>query len=122
MLAEPAALLFLVAETLRDRKPFERFLEFAVMRGDDAGERGGELGPHRDFAPPFVGEVEKLADDLRAAFLGVKLRRLQDGPFPFDKAVRGSHFAPFREDVVSPRAIVWQKITETRERLHHKLW
>ena len=68
MLAQPAALLFLVTKTLRDGKPLERFLEFAVVRGDDARQRRRQLRSHRHFAFAFVGEIEKLADDFRPAF------------------------------------------------------
>ncbi len=96
-----AALLFFVAKTLRDREPFERFLEFAVVRRHDARERRRELGPHRDFALAFVGEIEKLAHDLRAAFLCVKLGRLENRPVPFHETVAARDFAPFREDVIS---------------------
>ena len=68
MFAQPAALLFFVAETLADRKPLERLPEFAFVRGHHAGKRWRQLGAHRDFALAFVSEIEKLSDDLRAAF------------------------------------------------------
>src|SRR5882724_9061942 len=54
MFAQAAALLFFVAKKLADGKPFERFLEFAFVRGDDAGERGRQLGAHGDFTLAFV--------------------------------------------------------------------
>ena len=38
MFAQTAALLFFVAEELSDGEPFERFLEFAFVRGNDASE------------------------------------------------------------------------------------
>ena len=93
MFAESAALLFLVAETLRDREPLERFFEFAIMRGHDPRQGRRELGPHRDFAFAFVGKIKKLPDDLRAAFFRVKLGRFQNRPFPFYKAVAACDLA-----------------------------
>ncbi len=90
------------------------------MRCDHARECWRELGPHRDFAFPFVGEIEKLPNDLRSAFLRVKLRRFEDRSVPFDEPVTPRHFAPFREDVISPRAIGRQEITKTGERLHQE--
>src|SRR5205823_3064615 len=118
MFSKAAALLFFVAETLRDGKPLERFFEFAVMRRDDPGEGGRQLGPQRDFACALVGEVEQLTDDLRTAFFRVKLGRFQDGSVPFDKAVTARDFTPFREDVISHCALARQEITETGKWLH----
>jgi len=118
MLAEPAALLFLVTKTLRDREPFQRFLEFAVVRRHDAGQRRRQLGPHRHFAFAFVGEIEELPDDLGTAFFRVKLRRFQDRSVPFHKSITARDFAPLGEDVTSARTIVRQKIAKSGKRLH----
>src|SRR2546423_10309738 len=121
MLAKPAALLFLVAKTLRDREPFQRLLEFAIVRRHDARKRRRELRAHRDFAFAFIGEIEELPDDLGTALFRVKLRRSQDRSVPFHKTVTARDLAPFAEDVIPPRAISRQEITETRERLHQKM-
>src|SRR5438067_180412 len=115
MFAEPAALLLLVTETLRDRKPFQRLLEFAVMGRHDASEGRRQLRSQRHFAFAFVGEIEKLSDDFRAAFFCVKLRRFQDRSVPFDKTVTARDFAPFAENIISPRAIVRQEIAKSRQ-------
>src|SRR5205807_7763502 len=87
MLAQPAALLFLVTETLRDGKSLQRFLEFPFMRRDDTRESGREFGTQRHFTFAFIGEIEKLRDDHRAAFFGVELRRFEDRSVPFDEAI-----------------------------------
>ena len=118
MFAQPAALLFFVAEELADGKPLERFLEFALVRGDDACKRRRQLRAQRDFAFAFVGEIEKLADDFVAAFLFVELGRLEHRAVPFDEAVTAGHLAPAREDVISCRAITWQEIAKSGEWLH----
>src|SRR5205085_9375429 len=60
VLAQPAALLFLVAKAVRDRKPLERLLEFAVVCGDDARQGRRQFGTERDFPFAFVGEIEEL--------------------------------------------------------------
>src|SRR5207248_11369665 len=69
MFAQPTALLFFVTKELADGKPLERFLKCALVRGDDARQRWCQLWPHRHFAITFVGEIEKLIDNFRAAFL-----------------------------------------------------
>ena len=71
MFAQAAALLFFVAEKLPNGEPFEWFLEFALVRGNHAGEGGRKLRAQRDFAFAFVGEVEKLIDNFRAALFFV---------------------------------------------------
>ena len=123
MLAQPAALLFFVAKTLRDGKPLERLLEFAVMRSDHARQRRRQLGAHRHLAFAFVGKIEKLADNFRAAFFRVERSRFQDRPIPFHKAIAPRDFAPTFEDVIarwrnrleenhgSLEAVAWNFIT-----------
>src|SRR5438477_39441 len=106
MLAETAALLFFVAEKLADGEPFERFLELALMRGNNASKRGRELRTQRHLAFAFVGEVKKLIDNFWAALFFVKLRGFEGRPFPFDKTVATSHFPPARENVIAPGALL----------------
>ena len=94
MFAQPAALLFLVAETLRDREPLQRLAKFALMRGDDARERRRQLGPQRDFALAFVGEIEKLRRRFPARFFSAKARSARARALPFDEAVAPADLAP----------------------------
>ena len=113
MFAQPAALLLLVSEKLADREPFERFLEFAFVRGDHTSKRGREFRTQGDFAFAFVGEIEKLLDDFRAAFFLVQLGRLQKRAVPFDEAVAARDLTPAGEDVIAPGAVVGQEIAKT---------
>ena len=73
MFAQAPALLFFVAKKSADGKPFEGLLEFALVRGNHASQRGGELRTQRHFALAFVDKVEKLIDNLRAALFFVQL-------------------------------------------------
>src|SRR5437588_10748801 len=100
MFAEPAALLFLITKTLRNRKPLQGLFEFTVMRRDHARQSRSELGAHRHLAFALIGEIEKLRDDLRAAFFCVELRRLQDRSIPFHETITARHFAPAIKDVI----------------------
>jgi hypothetical protein len=118
MLAQPAALLLLVTKTLRDRKPLERFFEFAVMRGDDARQRRCKLGAHCHFAVAFIGKIKKLADNFGSAFFCVERGRLQHRTIPFHKAVAPRDFAPALEDVIAHSAIDWKEVAEAGKRLH----
>ena len=113
MLSETAALLFFVPEELADGEPFERLLELAVVRGDDASERGCELRAQRHFALAFVGEIKKLIDNFCATLFFVKLCGFKRRAFPFDKTVPTGYFAPAREDVIAPGALLGKKIAET---------
>ena len=79
------------------------------MGRDDAGQGGGEFGPHRHLALAFVGEIEKLLDNFRPAFFRIQLRWLQHGSVPFDEAVSARDFPPAIEDVIANGAIVWRK-------------
>ena len=88
------------------------------MRGDHAGQSRSEFGAHRHLAFALIGEIEKLCDDLCAAFFCVELHRFEDGSIPFDETVTARHVAPAIKDVIPRGAILRQKITETRERLH----
>ena len=88
------------------------------MRRDDAGQSGRELGPQRDFAVPFVGEIEKLRDDLRSALFRVELRWFQDRAVPLHEAVTARDLPPFRENIISAGAVVRKKVTKTGQWLH----
>src|SRR5437868_177448 len=118
MFPEPAALLFLVTKAMRDREPLQRLLEFAIVGSDDPRQRWRQLRPQRHFAFAFINEIEKLTDDLRAAFFCVELGRFELRSFPLDEAVAAGYFPPFSEDVILPRPIVRQKIAKARKRLH----
>ena len=83
------------------------------MRRNHPRKRGREFGSQRDFAFAFVGEIEKLLDDFRAAFLLVQLSRLQRRPFPFDEAVAAGNLTPAGEDIIPPRTVVGQEIAKT---------
>src|SRR5438132_13847123 len=125
MFAQPAALLFFVTKELADREPLERFLEGALMRSDDTGERRRQLGAHRDLAIAFVSKIEKLIDNLGAALFSIKIGRLEHGAVPFNKTVTPRHLAPARDDVIPRRTILRQKITKARKRLHdfkNRMW
>src|SRR4051812_28619976 len=113
MLAQAPALLFFVTKKLADRKPFEGLLEFAAVGGSDTCQRRRQLGPHRNFAFSFVGEIEKLIDDFRSAFLFVKLGRLERRAIPFHETVTPRHPPPGREDVISGGTVRGQEITKT---------
>src|SRR4029077_4271014 len=113
MFAQPPALLFFVAEKSTDGKPFQRLFEFALVRGNHTSERWRELRTQRHFALAFVGKIEKLIDNLRAALFCIQFSRLEDGAIPFDEAIASRHLAPAREDVIARRAIVGQEIAKT---------
>ena len=113
MFAQAAALLFFVAKKSADGKPFEGLLEFALVRGNDASERGREFRTQRYLALAFVGKIEKLIDNLRAALFCIQFSGLEDGAIPFNEAIAPSHFAPARENVTARRAIVGQEIAKT---------
>src|SRR5437899_12083285 len=101
MFAQSSALLFFVTEKLADRKPFERLFKFALVGGDHASKRRGELGAHRDFAFTLVSEIEKLIDDFCAALFFVELGRFENGAVPFNKAVASRDFTAAREGIIS---------------------
>src|SRR5260370_38980956 len=113
MFAQAPALLFFVAKKSADGKPFEGFLEFALVRGYHASERGRKLRTQRHFAPAFVDKIKELIDDFIAALFFVQLSWLEERAIPFDEAIAPSHFAPARENVIARRAIVGQEIAKT---------
>ena len=88
---EPAALLPLVAEELRNRKPPDRFAEPVGALRHHAGQRRRHLGAERDLAPALVGESVELARDLLAALAGVELERLQRRPVVLLEGVAAGH-------------------------------
>src|SRR5262245_33651066 len=113
MFAQSSPLLFFVTEKLTSGEPFERFLEFALVRGDHASQRRRELGTHGHFAFAFISKVEKLIDDFRAALFLVQLGRFQHRAVPFNEAVTPRNFAPASKDVIARRALVRKKIAKT---------
>jgi hypothetical protein len=118
MFAQSSALLFFVTQKLTDGEPFERLLEFALVRSDHASKRGRELGAHCDFSFAFISEVEKLIDDFCAALFLVQLGRFEKGAVPLKKAIAPRDFAPAPKDVIAHRAIVRKKIAKTWKCLH----
>src|SRR5437763_15459921 len=96
MLAQSAALLFFVPEELADGEPFERLLELAVVRGDDASERGRELRAQRHFAFAFVGEIKQLIHNFCATLFFVKLCGFERRASSFDETVPTGYFVPAR--------------------------
>src|SRR6185295_12306215 len=112
----PALLLF-VTEEWPDRKPFQRLLELAFMGCDHPRQGGRQFRPQSHLALAFIGKMKELVDDFRAALLPIKLGRFQDRSLPFEKTVAPRDFAPARENVIPPRAIVRQKITEPGQTL-----
>src|SRR5215469_5506816 len=113
MLAQSAALLFFVPEKLPNGEPFKRFLELALVRGDDASESGRELWAQCYLAFAFIGEIKKLIDNFCATLLFVKLGGFERRPFPFDKAVMTRHFPPARENVIAPGALIGKEVAKT---------
>ena len=99
MLAQPAALLPLVAEQLRDREPADRLPEPVGARRDHARQCRRHLRPQRDLPPALVLEAVELPDDLVAALGRVQLQRLEWWPVVLLEAVPGCHRPPGREDV-----------------------
>src|SRR5207253_9335377 len=106
MLAQSAALLFFVSEELADGEPFERLLELAVVRCDDASERGCELRAQRHFAFAFVADIKKLIDNICATLFFVKLCRVERRAFPFEETLPTGYFLPAREDVMARGALL----------------
>src|SRR4051812_46289642 len=113
MFAQSPALLFFVAETLRNREPLERFLEFLLVCCYDAGQRGRELRSHGDFAFPFVSEIEKLSDNFVAALSSVEFGRLEVWAIPLDEAIPARDFTPLGKDVIANGAVVREEIAKT---------
>ena len=104
MFAQSAALLFFVTEELPDRKPLQRFLELAFMRGDDPRKRRRQFRAQRDFAFAFVDEIEKLADDFIPAFLFDRDRLVQAAGHPIRRSRSGGqHRASAQKCNSAPR-------------------
>src|SRR6516225_3285482 len=89
------------------------------MCSDYARERRRQLGPHRNFAVAFVGEVEKLIDNFDAAFFAVEVGRLQNRAVPLDETVPTGDLAPAREHVIPCGAVAGQEVSRTWKRRHH---
>ena len=127
MFAQPAFLLALVAEQLRDGEPFDGFLVIAFVRGDHARQRRRHFRPERDGAVAFVGEIVKLADDFVAAFGGEQFERFERRAVVFAEAVAPGGFTPFVENVLAgvktPSRVAGRqgfgiKIAETGQSFH----
>ena len=88
------------------------------MGGDDARETRCQLRPHRHFPFTFIPKMEQLADDLRAAFLFVKLGWFKNWSIPFNKPVSATDLTPVLKDRVPEGAILGQEISKTGKRLH----
>src|SRR2546422_812233 len=101
MLLQPAPLLPLVAEQLRDGEPANRLLERLGPRPYHPGQGGRHLGPQRDLTPAPVLEGVQLLHELLAALLRVQLQGLERWPVVLLKAVTPCHVAPGGEDVVA---------------------
>src|SRR5207249_4157323 len=65
--AEPAFLLALVPEELRDGKPFHRLFVTALVGRDHPGQRRRHLRSQGDVAFALIFKVVKLADYFRTA-------------------------------------------------------
>ena len=126
MLPQPAFLLLLVAEQLRDGEPLDRLLVIAVMRRDHPRQRRRHLRPQRNFAIALVREIEKLAHDLIPALGGIEFQRFQRRTVIFAEAVAPRHRAPRFKNVLArvtaPHIRVRErfriKITKTGQSFH----
>src|SRR5947207_1443244 len=124
--AQPAFLLALVAEELRNGEPFDRLFVVARVRSDHAGECRRHFRPQRHGAVAFVGEVVELADDFVAALGGVKLERFERRAVVFAEAIAASDLAPGFKNVIAhvgaPDILVRErfgiKVAKTRQTFH----
>jgi len=117
MLSEPASLLPLVAEELRDGEPADRLLEPVGPGRHHPRERGRHFGPQRHVPLTLVGEGIELAHDLVAALGGVQLQRLQRRPVVFLEPVPGRDGPPGAEDVRPERQVGRIEIAKARQGL-----
>ncbi len=101
MLLEPAPLLPLVAEQLRNREPAERLLQRLGARSHHPGQRRRHFWPQGHRPSALVGERVQLLHDFLAALLRVQLLRLQRGPIVLLEAIAPRDLAPCGEDVVA---------------------
>ena len=99
MLPEPAALLPLVAEELRNREPSDRFLETVGPLRHHPGEGRRHLRPERHLPPALVGEGVELGDDFLPALVGVQVQRFERRAVVFLEAVAAGHPAHGVEEV-----------------------
>ena len=126
MFAQPAFLLALIAEELRDGEPFDRLSVVTLVSGDHAGERRRHFRSQRHGPVAFVGEVVELPDNFVAALGGVKLERFERRAVVFAEAVAARDPAPGVEDVIAdvgaPHILMRERfgieIAETRQTFH----
>jgi hypothetical protein len=112
VLAQPAALLPLVAEELRHREPLDRLAHPARPRAHHARERRRHLRPQRDLAAALVGEVVELLDDLGARLLDVQLGRLERRAVVLLEAVAVRDLPPDPHDVGADGEVLRVEIPE----------
>ena len=115
MLPEPAALLALVAEELREGEPPDRLLEPIGPRRHHPRKRRRHLRPQGDRAISLVHEIVELPDDLVAGLRGVQLERLEGGTVVFLETVPRGHASPSLEDVRPKGEILGIEVTKARE-------
>jgi hypothetical protein len=128
--AQPALLLAFVPEELGDAEPFDWLLVVACVRGDEAREGGGHLGPKRHISPAFVGEMVELANDFFTALGGEELKWFEWGAIVFLEAVLVGDAAPRLEQVLpgtgAPRLRRRHgrraEITKAGETIHGSAW
>ena len=118
MFAEPATLLFLVPEELRDGEPLNWFFVIPVVCANHPGERRRHFRAERDGTVAFVHEIEKLADDFVAGFLGEEFERFQWRAVVFPKTVPAGDFAPFAEDIPAQGERLRIEIAESGKCVH----
>src|SRR5207249_12214525 len=125
--AQPAFLLALITEELREGEPFDRLSVVARVRGDHTGQRRRHFRSQRHGAVAFVGEVVELADDFVAALGGVELERFEWRAVVFAEAVAARDGTPVVEDVIThvraPSRVAGRerfgiKVAETRQSFH----
>jgi len=112
VLAQPAALLALIPEELRNREPADRLLEPVGALRHHTRQRGGHLRPQRDGPPPLVRKGVELPDDLRAALVRVQLQGLQRRAVVFLEGVAPGHPAHRLEDVGPEGELLGEKVPE----------
>ncbi len=115
MLPEPAALLPLVPEELRDREPADRLLEPVGALRRHPRQRGGHLRAKRHLPPALVGEGVQLRDDFLPALVGVEIQRLERRAVVLLEAVPARHPAHGVEEVGPEGEVLREKIPKARE-------
>ena len=99
MFAQPATLLLLVPEQLRDSEPLDRFFVIPVVRANHPRQCRRHFRAKRNGAVALVHEIEQLADDFVAGFLREQFERFQRWPVVFPEAVPARDVTPLIENV-----------------------